>query len=235
MTDVTGYTKAGADAAFATAAQLAGKVDSSALATVATTGSYSDLANIPASVPTTWDSVTGKPTFSTVATSGSYTDLANKPTIPAAQVQPDWSAGSGLGAILNKPTIGTAAAQNVTAFATAAQGAKADTAVQPGALSTVATSGSYADLSNKPTIPAAQVQTDWNASSGLTSIANKPTLGTAAAQPTTAFATAVQGNKADAAVPQAVASGASAVRIIGYGTTLPGTATAGDVFFLQGT
>lgn len=32
-------------------------------------------------------------------------------------------------------------------------------------LATVATSGSYSDLSNKPTIPAAQVQTDWNATS----------------------------------------------------------------------
>lgn len=38
-------------------------------------------------------------------------------------------------------------------FATAAQGAKADTAVQPGDLATVATSGSYSDLSGTPTIP----------------------------------------------------------------------------------
>jgi len=29
-------------------------------------------------------------------------------------------------------------------------------------LSTVATTGSYTDLSNKPTIPAAQIQSDWN-------------------------------------------------------------------------
>lgn len=37
--------------------------------------------------------------------------------------------------------------------ATTVQGAKADTAVQPGALAPVATSGVYADLSGKPTIP----------------------------------------------------------------------------------
>lgn len=37
--------------------------------------------------------------------------------------------------------------------ATASQGALADSAVQPEYLSTVATSGSYTDLSNKPTIP----------------------------------------------------------------------------------
>ena len=56
--------------------------------------------------------------------SGSYNDLTNKPTIPAAQVNSDWNASSGVAQILNKP-----------------------------ALATVATSGSYNDLSNKPTIP----------------------------------------------------------------------------------
>jgi len=44
-------------------------------------------------------------------------------------------------------------------------------------LATVATSGSYNDLSNKPTIPAAQVQSDWNqtTSSEVDYIKNKPT------------------------------------------------------------
>ena len=37
--------------------------------------------------------------------SGAYADLSGKPTIPAAQVQSDWNAVSGLGVILNKPTI----------------------------------------------------------------------------------------------------------------------------------
>lgn len=49
--------------------------------------------------------------------------------------------------------------------------AKADSS----SLATVATSGSYNDLSNKPTIPAAQVNADWNASSGVAQILNKPT------------------------------------------------------------
>lgn len=43
--------------------------------------------------------------LATVATSGNYNDLSNKPTIPAAQVQSDWNATSGMGVILNKPTI----------------------------------------------------------------------------------------------------------------------------------
>ena len=71
---------------------------------------------------------------------------------------------------------------NVSEFATAAQGTLADTAVQPGDLATVATSGSYNDLTNKPTIPAAQVNSDWNAVSGVAEILNKPTLGTMAAE-----------------------------------------------------
>lgn len=44
------------------------KVESSALATVATTGAYSDL--------------TGTPTLATVATTGAYSDLSGTPTIP---------------------------------------------------------------------------------------------------------------------------------------------------------
>ena len=45
-------------------------------------------------------------------------------------------------------------------------------------LATVATSGSYNDLSNKPTIPAAQIQSDWNQTdtSELDYIKNKPTI-----------------------------------------------------------
>lgn len=91
--------------------------------------------------------IRNKPSLATVATSGDYGDLINKPTIPAAQVNSDWNAGSGVSQILNKPS-----------------------------LATVATSGSYSDLSNKPTIPAAQVNSDWNANSGVAQILNKPSL-----------------------------------------------------------
>lgn len=45
--------------------------------------------------------------LATVATTGSYNDLLNKPTIPAAQVNSDWNAVSGVAQILNKPTIPT--------------------------------------------------------------------------------------------------------------------------------
>ena len=64
--------------------------------------------------------------LATVATSGEYDDLINKPTIPAAQIQSDWTQADNtkLDYIKNKPT-----------------------------LAAVATSGDYDDLINKPTIP----------------------------------------------------------------------------------
>lgn len=43
-------------------------------------------------------------------------------------------------------------------------------------LATVATTGNYGDLNGKPTIPAAQVNSDWNAVSGVAEILNKPTI-----------------------------------------------------------
>ncbi len=122
-----------------------------------------------------WTEVTGKPTFSTVATSGSYADLSNKPTIPT--------------------TPGDIGA------ATAAQGALADSAVQPSDLSTVATSGAYTDLSGRPT------------------------LGTAASSDTTAFATAAQGAKADTAVQP---GSLSTVATTGAYTDLSGRPTLGS-------
>lgn len=51
--------------------------------------------------------ILNQPTLATVATSGSYADLSSKPSIPAAQVQSDWNASSGLGVVLNKPTVPT--------------------------------------------------------------------------------------------------------------------------------
>jgi hypothetical protein len=49
--------------------------------------------------------------------------------------------------------LGTAATTDASAYATAAQGALADTAIQSADLATVATTGDYDDLSNKPTVP----------------------------------------------------------------------------------
>ena len=50
-------------------------------------------------------------------------------------------------------------------------------------------SGSYTDLTNKPTIPAAQVNSDWNSSSGSSAILNKPVV-----PPLSSVTTASAGN-----------------------------------------
>ena len=136
---------------------------------------------IPAAqVNADWNATSGvqqilnKPTLATVATSGSYNDLTNKPTIPAEQVQANWNETntSSKAYIQNKPV-----------------------------LADVATSGDYDDLDNKPTIPTvptnvsaftndagyitmdsipaipdAQVNADWEATSGVAQILNKPVL-----------------------------------------------------------
>lgn len=71
----------------------------------------------------------------------------------------------------------------ISDLATIRSGAAAGaTAVQPSDLAAVASSGSYNDLLNKPTIPAAQVNADWNANSGVAQILNKPTIPAAQVQ-----------------------------------------------------
>lgn len=57
-----------------------------------------------------------KGVLATVATSGDYNDLSNKPTIPAAQIQSNWTQTNNTKCdfIKNKPTLGTAAGKNFT-------------------------------------------------------------------------------------------------------------------------
>lgn len=137
--------------------------------------------------------------------------LPSTTTIPAAQVQSDWNATEGMGVILNKPTIptestvsewgftknagtitgvtmngaskGTSGVVDLGTVITAHQdiSGKANTAD----LAAVAMSGNYDDLSNKPTMPAAQVNSDWNASTGKAAILNKPTIPVGIANATT--------------------------------------------------
>lgn len=112
-------------------AGLAGKVDST---DTRLTDARTPLAHTQAAT-----SITG---LATVATSGSYTDLSAKPTIPttAAQVGAD-------------PTGSAAAAQAYAIQRTNHTGTQAASTIT--GLATVATTGAYADLSGKPTIPAA--------------------------------------------------------------------------------
>lgn len=163
------------------------------LAAVATSGAYADLS--------------GTPTLATVATSGSYDDLLDKPSIPPAQVNADWTSSSGVSKILHKPaekdlvagsnititesngtvTISAATSGQVNSDWDATSGVseilnKPDLSIyaESSDLATVATTGSYDDLVDKPTIPSAQVNADWDATSGVSAILNKPNLATVA-------------------------------------------------------
>ena len=97
--------------------------------------------------------IQNKPTLATVATSGSYNDLSNKPTIPTVdQVYDSTSANAQSGVAVAGAISGKQ--DTISDLSTIRSGAEAGaTAVQPSQLATVATSGSYNDLSNKPTIP----------------------------------------------------------------------------------
>ena len=97
--------------------------------------------------------IQNKPTLATVATSGSYADLSNKPTIPTVdQVYNSTSANAQSGVAVAGAVSGKQ--DTISDLETIRSGAALGaTAVQPSALATVATSGSYNDLSNKPTIP----------------------------------------------------------------------------------
>lgn len=70
-------------------------------------GAYVDLTGKPTLFSGVYTDLTGKPTLATVATTGAYADLSGKPTIPAAQINSDWNASSGVGQVLNKPSIPT--------------------------------------------------------------------------------------------------------------------------------
>lgn len=94
-----------------------------------------------------------------------YNDLLNRPIIPAAQVNSDWNATSGIAQILNKPSLS----------AVATSGAYSDLTGRPALFS-----GNYNDLTNKPSIPDPQVNSDWNATTGVSRILNKPSLSTVA-------------------------------------------------------
>ena len=90
--------------------------------------------------------------FATVAFTGDYANLVGKPTIPAAQVQSDWNQtiNTEVDYIKNKPTIPAAQIQSDW---TQANTTSLDYIKNKPNLATVATSGSYNDLINQPTIP----------------------------------------------------------------------------------
>lgn len=121
-----------------------------ALATVATSGNYADLSGKPAlaTVATTgnYTDLSGKPVLSRVATTGSYNDLTDKPT--------SLGGVSSYTDLTNRPNI----KDSVLTYSTTDYNALQNKPV----LSTVAFTGSYNDLTDKPEVSGGVVA-DYNA------------------------------------------------------------------------
>lgn len=129
-----------------------------------------DDSNFASTVTTSLAAKANSADLATVATSGLYTDLTGTPDL----FDGDYAS------LTNTPDLGTAALTDSTAYATAAQGLLADSAMQPGndvsmltndvgyitvssvswtnlsgapTFATVSTTGSYSDLTGTPSIP----------------------------------------------------------------------------------
>jgi hypothetical protein len=99
-------------------------------------GAYNDLTGKPALFDGIYASLTGKPALF----DGVYNSLTGKPAL----------FDGAYASLSGKPTLGTAAAAATGDFATAAQGTKADTALQNGALYATAAQGVKADSAVQP-------------------------------------------------------------------------------------
>jgi hypothetical protein len=124
-----------------------------------------------------WNDVQSKPSFSAVATSGSYNDLTNKPTIPTNNNQ----LTNGAGYITSSALSGYATETYVTTRGYLTSVSWNDILSKP-SFAAVATSGSYTDLTNKPTLFSGSYNdlTDRPSlfSGSYTDLTNKPTIPT---------------------------------------------------------
>jgi hypothetical protein len=123
-------------------------------------GVYSSLTDKPNLFSGSYTDLTSKPSLATVATSGSYNDLTNKP--PASSF--DQSLNTTNNVTFNSVTATSIDVENLEFIGTGpiviSSGndlkftSAGDITFNGSKLSTVAISGSYNDLTNKPTIPA---------------------------------------------------------------------------------
>lgn len=160
-------------ATFALKSQLSSYLTTSAASSTyltkeAASSTYQPKGNYLTSV--SWSQVSGKPEFATVATSGSYDDLTDKPTIPslAGYATQSWVQGLGYmtkttadglyqakGSYLTSVNLATISDLHANWDALLKATPSVHVTRWPSAsevdgLATVATSGSYNDLKNKP-------------------------------------------------------------------------------------
>jgi hypothetical protein len=143
------------------ASNIALKADISALANVATSGSYSDLS--------------GTPVLANVATSGSYSDLSGTPVlatnVSAFSNDSGYITGIDFANVSAKPT--TISGYGIT---DAFDGSYSSLSGTP-TLANVATSGSYSDLSGTPTLANVATSGSYSDLSGTPTLANVATTG----------------------------------------------------------
>lgn len=155
---------------------LADKADSSSLATVATSGDYGDLINTP--------DLSALPYLENIAEADEFNPLTSYNHLDYVKYNNKLyicisSAGSTPGSF--DPTEWTEIKTGDIASETASTNLLAqNNKNRLDNLAPVATSGAYSDLTGTPSIPAAQVNSDWSAISGVAEILNKPNLATVA-------------------------------------------------------
>ena len=167
---------------------------------------------------------------------GNYNSLTNRPTIPAAQVNSDWNATSGVAVILNKPTVPPLTSLTVNPAGTAAlsfNASNGEFTYTPPDLSGYATETwvgsqgyltSYAETDTLDSVTGRGASTTNNISvgdlstSGLSSVANSLTLGNASGTFTILFS-------------QSTGSSARIVNsITASGLTIQGAYSGGSTF-----
>ena len=150
-------------------------------------GSYNDLTNKPTLFSESYNDLTNKPTLSTVAGTGAYSDLSGTPSLATVATSGDYND------LTNKPSTGSTLTiadegSDLTTDATKLDFVGAGVAVTgTGTTKTVTITGGGAG----------------SFSGSYVDLTNKPTLGTAAATAITDYATSAQGTKADTAVQPA--------------------------------
>lgn len=131
-----------------------------------------------------WDNIVDKPTFANVATSGSYVDLSNKPTIPEVVANPATTSATLTGITIDGVNYaiqgggggGTITDVEVNGVSVVTAGvAEIDLTdyAEINDLSTVALTGDYDDLINKPTIPTVDYPVTDVTIDGVSIVSNK--------------------------------------------------------------
>jgi len=161
---------------------LADQKDIAAIQANQFSGNYNDLSNKP-TIPTNTNQLingSGYVTASQAATSSPVQSVNGQVgavtiPIPAGQVNTDWNSNSGVSQLLNKPILFSGAYADLTGKPVLFSGNYTDLTNKP-----VLFDGTYASLTGKPTIPAAQIQSDWNqtTTTALDYIKNKPVIPT---------------------------------------------------------